>query len=51
MAMWQAVRGRELWEQSKASGAGANEHHMRATPVSSPKEELWKDKSKSDESG
>ncbi|XP_048017181.1 adenine phosphoribosyltransferase isoform X5 [Megalobrama amblycephala] len=37
-------QGREPWEWNKAGGSSVNEHHLRATPVSSPMEELRKDK-------
>jgi len=43
--MWQVGWGREPWEWSEA-----NERHLRATPVSSPAEELRKDKRRSDNS-
>lgn len=29
--LWQAGRGRELWERSKAGGMNVNERHMRVT--------------------
>lgn len=38
--MWQAGRVREPWEQSKASEASVNKHHLHATPASSSREEL-----------
>ncbi len=47
--MWRVGRGREPWEQSEASGVNDNERHLRHSPVSSPTEEIWKDKRRSDE--
>ncbi len=44
-------RGREPWERSEAGGVNDNDRHLRHSPVSSPKEELWKDKRKSVDSG
>ncbi len=44
-------RGREPWEQSEAGGVNDNEQHLRHSPVSSPTEELRKDKRRSDDSG
>ncbi len=39
------------WERSEASGVNDNERHLRHSPVSSPTDELWKDKRRSDDSG
>ncbi len=44
-------RGREPWERSEAGGVNDNERHLRHSPVSSPTEELRKDKRRSDDSG
>ncbi len=49
--MWRVGRGREPWEWSEAGGVNDNERHLRHSPVSSPTEELWKDKRRSDDSG
>ncbi len=43
--------GREPWEQSEAGGVNDDERHLRHSPVSSPTEELRKDKRRSDDSG
>ncbi len=43
-------QGRELWERSEAGGVNDNERHLRHSPVSSPTEELRKDKRRSDDS-
>ncbi len=43
--------GREPWERSEAGGVDDNERHLRHSPVSSPTEELRKDKRRSDDSG
>ncbi len=43
--------GREPWERSEAGGVNNNEWHLHHSPVSSPTEELWKDKRRSDDSG
>ncbi len=48
--MWRVGRGREPWERSEAGGVNDNERHLRHSPVSSPTEELRKDK-RSDDSG
>ncbi len=42
--MWRVGQGREPWEQSEAGGVNDNEQHLRHSPVSSPMEELRKDK-------
>ncbi len=39
------------WERSEAGGVNDNERHLRHSPVSSPTEELRKDKRRSDNSG
>ncbi len=44
-------RGREPWERSEAGGVNDNERHLHHSPVSSPTEELRKDKRRSDDSG
>ncbi len=49
--MWRVGRGREPWERSEAGGVNDNERHLRHSPVSSPTEELRKDKRRSDDSG
>ncbi len=49
--MWRVGRGREPWERSEAGGVDDNERHLRHSPVSSPTEELRKDKRRSDDSG
>ncbi len=50
MSLWRMGRGREPWERSEAGGGNDNERHLRHPPVSSPTEELWKDKRRSDDS-
>ncbi len=42
--LWRVGRGREPWEQSEAGGVNDNERHLHHSPVSSPTEELRKDK-------
>lgn len=41
--------GRELWERNEPSGVNVNAQHLCHSPVSSPTEELRKDKRRSDE--
>ncbi len=48
--MWRVGRGREPWERSEAGGVNDNERHLHPSPVSSPTEELRKDKRRSDDS-
>ncbi len=43
-------RGREPWERSEAGGVNDDERHLHHSPVSSPTEELRKDKRRSDNS-
>ncbi len=43
--------GPRAWERSEAGGVDDNERHLRHSPVSSPTEELRKDKRRSDDSG
>lgn len=38
--VWQAWRGRELWEWSGAGGVSANECHLHTTLISSLTEEI-----------
>ncbi len=40
-------RGQEPWEQREAGGVNDNEWHLHQSPVSSPTEELRKDKRRS----
>ncbi len=47
--MWRVGQGREPWERSEAGGVNDNEN-LRHSPVSSPTEELQKDKRRSDDS-
>ncbi len=49
--VWRVGRGREPWERSEAGGVNDDERHLRHSPVSSPTEELRKDKRRSDDSG
>ncbi len=49
--MWRVGRGREPWERSEAGGVNDDELHLHHSPVSSPTEELRKDKRRSDDSG
>ncbi len=49
--LWRVGRGREPWERSEAGGVNDNERHLHHSPVSSPTEELRKDKRRSDDSG
>ncbi len=49
--MWRVGRGREPWERSEAGGVDDNDRHLRHSPVSSPTEELRKDKRRSVDSG
>ncbi len=44
MCLWRVGRGREPWERSEASGVNDNGRHLHHSPVSSPTEELRKDK-------
>ncbi len=44
MSVWRVERGREPWERSEAGGVNDNERHLHHSPVSSPTEELRKDK-------
>ncbi len=50
MSLWRMGRGREPWERSEAGGVNDNERHLCHSPVSSPTEELWKDKRRSNDS-
>ncbi len=43
-------RGREPWERSEAGGVNDDERHLHHSPVSSPTEELRKDKRRRDNS-
>ncbi len=49
--MWRVGRGREPWERSEAGGVNDNDRHLHHSPVSSPTEELRKDKRRSVDSG
>ncbi len=46
--LWRVGRGREPWERSEAGGVNDDERHLHHSPVSSPTEELRKDKRRSD---
>ncbi len=50
-SLWRVGRGRGLWERREAGGVNDNEWHLHHSPVSSPTEELWKDKRRSEDSG
>ncbi len=47
--VWRVGRVREPWERSEG-GVNDNEWHLHHSPVSSPTEELRKDKRRSDDS-
>ncbi len=50
ICLWRVGRGREPWERSEAGGVNDDERHLHHSPVSSPTEELRKDKRRSDNS-
>ncbi len=50
--LWRVGRGRESWDRSEgAVEFNNNKRHLHHSPVSSPTEELQKDKRRSDDSG